>query len=448
MKNLFIFRRDLRIYDNNAFTNCINQSNEVIPIFIFTPEQVSNKNTFRSDNAIQFMVESLIDLNTQLNNKLNIFYGDYNKIIKDIIKKEKIDFIYFNLDYTPYSKKRDNTIQNIHKVITFEDLLVSGSIQSVKTGSDGIYTKFTPFYKKALQLPVADIIELGNHWNSKIKKIKSNYSIDKAKELYTENKLIAQNGGRNNAISILKNIHSFQNYNKTRDIPSLNTTMLSAHMKFGTIGIREVYHTFVDKLGKNNGLIQQLYWRDFWMYILWYFPEFYSRPEFKLIKWENNKNNFKKWCLGITGCPIVDAGMRQMNTTGFMHNRVRMIVASYLVFYLGIDWLWGMKYFSQKLVDSDWSNNQGNWQWVAGTEKWSQDYFRAMSMESQTKRFDPDGVYIKTWVPELNNKTPKELIYWDGKEYNGYPKAIVNDMKITRKNGIQKYQDAIKKYKN
>ena len=168
-----------------------------------------------------------------------------------------------------------------------------------------------------------------------------------------------------------------------------------------------------------------------------------TKESFNNIEWDNNEENYERWCNGETGCPIVDAGMREMNVTGYMHNRVRMIVATFLIFYLKIDWRWGMKYFSKKLTDIDWASNVGNWQWTAGTELWSNDYYRVFSMDSQIKRFDPECSYIKKWIPELKDVDPNDLIHWDSKSYSikGYVEPIIIDNKIARKEGIEMYKE-------
>ena len=445
MNGLFIFRRDLRIFDNTAFSAAINECKKIFCIFILTPEQIGPKNSFRSDNAIQFMMESLADLGNQLHGKLAIFYGDNIKVIEKL--KDKFDTVYFNNDYTPYSIKRDTRIKewcnkNNKACKTYEDLLLSGDINTVLANNGNIYTKFTMFYKKAItSVKIKEPVKIINFEN-KIGSLEESNKIKK----YPINPNLAERGGRSVALEILKGINKFKNYEEIRNTPSIQTTMLSAHLKFGTIGIRETYQAMEDI----TTLVQQLYWRDFYMYIIYNFPNGGTRPEFLDIDWNYSKEDFKRWCDGTTGCPIVDAGMRQMNKTGFMHNRVRMIVATYLAYNLGIDWALGMKYFSQKLVDSDWSNNVGNWQWTCGIERWSNDYFKPMNMASQIARFDPECEYIKTWVPEVFQVPSKDLINWD-LNYKKYPNIYYppmdKDYKKSRKNGIERYKNAIKKYK-
>jgi deoxyribodipyrimidine photo-lyase len=289
--------------------------------------------------------------------------------------------------------------------------------------------------------------------SDKMTKNKFEIELSKIRKYYQQNDDLAVRGGREEALKIINHLADFKDYNKNRNTPSIPTTRLSAYLKFGCVSIREVYYKTLEKLGNKNELLVQYYWRDFYSMILFNFGKptkgVITRPEFKLIDWDYDKEKFKRWCVGNTGCPIVDAGMRQMNQTGFMENRVRMIVATFLIFYLKIDWEYGMKYFSQKLVDADWANNVGNWQWTAGIEKWSNDYYRVFSMDSQMKRFDPDCKYIKTWIPELKNVSPKEIINWDLNHYpvSGYPEPIIKNNKEARKEGIEMYKVAIQKYK-
>lgn len=437
MRSIFIFRRDLRFYDNTGLIKALSESDVVYPIFIFTPEQIKN-NRFKSDNAVQFMVSSLLELKSTA-----YFYGDNVKVLTKLVKNNGIDRIYVNEDYTPYSVKRDNKIRKLCKKLEIEfiectDLLLQPDNYK-KDGNQ--YLIFTPFYKNAEKKKVDKPVKNGC---KNYKKMTGGLKKGDLKKFYEHNDELILNGGRKEGLGILRGLVKFKNYNKERNIPSINTTRLSAHLKFGTLSVREVYYKFMKVLGKKNDLVKQLYWRDFYMRIIFHFPDLYksnTRPEMNKIKW-NNTSKLSKWKEGMTGIPIVDAGMREMNETGFMHNRVRMIVATFLIFNLGINWKRGEEYFSQKLIDSDVANNNGNWKWVAGVEKFSNDYYKAMSMESQTKRFDPDGEYIKTWCPELEDVEAKHLYNWDkhNSKYDvDYPKPIV-DIFETRKDTIKLYK--------
>jgi len=221
---------------------------------------------------------------------------------------------------------------------------------------------------------------------------------------------------------------------KERNYPNKNkTTRLSAYLKFNVVSIREVYESFKNKLGAKNNLLTQLYWRDFYMIILYHYPNNLGssmKEKYDKIKWDNNKSWFKLWCNGKTGFPIVDASMREMNVTGFMNNRCRMIVSSFLIKILQIDWRWGENYFAQKLTDYDPANNNGGWQWIAGSGSDSQPYFRIFNIKLQTEKYDKDCKYIKKWIPELKNLSPKEIRNWDDIYQNyksiKYPAPIVD----------------------
>ncbi len=438
---LFLHHCDLRIPDNTTLYHLISNEIPFTPIFIFTPEQVVS-NPYKSENAIQFMIESLQDLEKQyaeFNIKLHYFRGDTVEVLEDLINKNNIDGIAFNDDYSPYAKHRDQLVEDLFdahnkKCIHLEDKLLN-PIDLVLTGKDTPYSKFTPYYNKALTFDVREPNPLVEIKQNLSEVLESDYAINLKDIEYKNNSRIAVHGGRSSGLEILKNITKFKNYNQNRNNPSIPTTRLSAHLKFGTISPREVYYLALEQLGDENEIIKQLYWRDFYSMILHNYgtvdvPVSITKPKFNAIKWDNSEEEFKKWKEGKTGCPIVDAGMREMNTTGYMHNRARMIVAMYLIYFLRIDWRWGMKYFSQKLVDADWANNTGNWQWCAGVENWSNDYYKVFSMESQMERFDPDCEYIKKWAPELGNLSPKEII-----------KMNANMYKEMRMEGIQMYKD-------
>ncbi len=438
--SLFIFRRDLRLSDNTALIAAIKQSSTVIPIFIYDPIQITEKNKYKSENALQFMIESITDLKKQLakkNGLLYEFYGAATSVILDIIKKNKIDAIFFNKDYTPFAKKRDNQIKkicannNIDCISCHDELLQPPD--TIFTQQKTPYTIFTPFFRTARTIPILKPQNLPKPSFCQ-KPINSSYQ----QLLITSfnNKKLAEHGGRTVSQRILRTIKKFENYNKERNFPAFNaTTRLSAHNKFGTSSIREVYYAIKDNLGLKNDLIKELYWRDFFTYIADHFPIVFKgsfRSKYKNIQWKNNKSMFKKWCLGETGFPIVDAGMRELNVTGFMHNRVRMITSSFLIKDLHINWQWGEKYFAQKLVDYDPSVNNGNWQWVASTGSDAQPYFRIFNPWLQQKKFDPQCLYIKKWVPELKNIPPKELHKWNTRYKNHittYSKPIVDHSK-------------------
>lgn len=438
-QSLFIFRRDLRIQDNKGLIEACRNSKKVHLCFIFTPEQVGSNNKYRSDNAIQFMIESLSDLEKEIKKTggmLNIFYDTNENVIKKLIKKLKLDSIYFNEDVSPYAKKRDASIKKICKKEDLECIINQDyylhDFSSIKTGAGTTYTKFTPFYNKASKLQVDKPIYLKSYCFSN--ESLSNLSLNKLYiELTTPNEHKLVIGGRENAMKIVNSIPKFSNYEKVRNDLSDETTLLSAYIKFGCVSIREIYHKMRDKLGKNDGLIRQLYWRDFYANILYEFPQVLGsamKPKYNAIKWDKNTNLLRAWKEGKTGFPIVDAGMRELNSTGYMHNRARLITASFLIKTLLIDWQEGEKYFAQHLSDYDPASNNGNWQWVASTGADSQPYFRIFNPWSQSEKHDKDAVYIKKWVPELVDVSAKDIHKWYEKYENykdiNYVKPIVN----------------------
>ena len=460
---LFIHHCDLRISDNTTINYLIKNNKPFIPIFIGTPDQLE-PNVYKSSNSIRFMVQSLEELSAEYKSTgLSIFYGETAVVLEELIKNNTwVKGVANNIDYSPYAMKRDKSVSDLClkyniEYIAFEDKLLN-EVESIKTGAGKDYSKYTPYFNNANQVLVPQPIDFSkkvigiNNRKLKQSKFDSNleYILGKAKDgLSPEVKIL---GGRSHGIKILQSLDNFGNYNDERNIPIIPTTRLSAYLKFGCISPREAFYAVSHKLGIESELIKQLYWRDFYSMILYNYgtdetPVSITKPHFLNIQWQENPENLQRWKDGMTGCPIVDAGMREMNTTGFMHNRLRMIVASFLIFFLKIDWREGMRYFSQKLVDIDWANNVGNWQWTAGVEKWSNDYYRVFSMESQTTRFDPECEYIKFWVPELASVPAKNIINWDTDHTKypsiKYPKPIISNNKEARQNGISMYKDAI-----
>jgi deoxyribodipyrimidine photo-lyase len=414
--SIFIFRRDFRIKDNTAWNNAINNSTTIYPIFIFTPEQIKN-NKYKSNNSVQFMIEGLLELAKDI--KLTFCYGDIGDVLNDLIKHNKIDSIYTNTDYTPYSVKREKIVQNIAKKNNIEfhyshDITLFEPT-TIKNGSGQFYQKFTPFYRACMKETVNEPITKNKNID---KYAKTKYEIDthKMKSFYIHNDLIHVHGGRDNALKILKQISDYDHYENTRNILSMETTNLSAYLKFGCVSIREAYEVFKNKLGKKSPLVRQLIWREFYYHLGYGFIDRFGKSlkiKYDKIKWGNNKSLFNKWTKGQTGFPIVDACMTQLNTTGYMHNRGRLIVSSFLVKNLMIDWRYGEKYFAQKLVDYDVLVNQGNWQWTSGSGADSQPYFRVFSPILQSKNYDKDCLYIKKWLPELKDIDPKHLHDWE-----------------------------------
>jgi len=432
---LFIFRRDLRIQDNSGLNYAVKHCKNVYTVFIFSPEQVLN-NPFKSDNAVQFMIESLESLQNDIKKhggKLLLFYGEQENIIKKFIKELDINSIFINKDITPYAIKRDN---NLHKIVkqfniplySCEDYYINqpGTILS---GSNKPYVKFTPYYLQAKSANNRDPYTLPN---IKLKsanlsgEIKLNNALKRFGREGSPQRLAI--GGRYEGLRLLSLTKKIKNYEATRNNLSTQTSELSPHIKFGTISVREAYNA----MKHNTSLLRQLYWRDFYAQVLYHNPNVLKenmRESLRDLKWENNSKYQKAWKEGKTGFPIVDAGMRQLNETGYMHNRSRLITASFLIKTLLQDWKVGEKYFAKKLTDYDPASNNGNWQWVASTGADSQPYFRIFNPWIQGKENDPDAEYIKKWVPELKDVPAKDIHNWN-KVYESYtnikyPKPIV-----------------------
>lgn len=455
-RSICIFRRDLRIIDNPALHNALKESDCVLPLFFFDPRQVTKENSYRSMHAVQFMIESLEDLDKQLqkkDGKLFCLYGKPEEMVVDICKEYNIQAVFFNEDYTPFAEKRDAAIKKIclkNNIAchTFVDIFLY-DLKEVKTTQNTAYGMFTPFYRATFKHRVEKPLNLpkGSFFKPNIKK-----SLTK-KELWDllegpANNHLATHGGSTEGRKLLANLDSLKDYSETRNIPSLTTSLLSAHLKFGTVSIRQVYHTIVDLFGIHHPFIIQLYWRNFFSYVALHNSTMFGsclKKQYNNLIWDNDKKLFLRWQEGTTGFPIVDAGMRQLNTTGFMHNRIRMITASFLVKDLHIDWQWGEQYFAQKLTDYDAAVNNGNWQWSASVGIDAQPYFRIFNPWLGQKKFDPACIYIKKWIPELNNIAPKDIHTWF-KSYKkhavSYPKPVV-DHTFERKKTLSLYKKAI-----
>jgi len=428
-----IFRRDLRIIDNLALNKLVSQCSNIYLIFIFDPKQLKNK--YSSSRSIVFMIQSLLDLNKEV--KIEYLKGAPDKEVSKYIKKYNIDIVSFNRDYTPYSIERDNKIvkecnkQGTEVIIEDDQLLTSITYD---------YKVFSPFYKKVSKVKPAIPLNKSKEIKKKNKSKSTKIPI-KIPQLKTDNIV---KGGRSILWNLMKT-PAFRNivlgYTKNREIPSKNTTWLSAYVKFGCISIRELYY-YLKKVKAPEVLVRQVYWQDFYSLVMWHYPHIKNKsflPKWDKIKWDKSPTKLKKWKEGRTGYPIIDAGMRQLNETGWMHNRVRMLVASFLAKDLYLNWREGEKYFCQKLTDINWAINTGNWSSVVGVGASALPWFRVMNPTLQQKKYDPDCLYIKQWIPELRGYTPDEIhdIYLDKK---GYPKPIVDHDKQKKI-----YLDRIKK---
>lgn len=433
MVKIFWFRKDLRIHDNNALHHFVkNMQAEVQFFFIY----IKNENTYKyfGEKRINFLIESLKDLDNQLqifNFNLHIFNGVSIDIINKFINTFKNIEIYANEQYEPYSIERDRQIselliRNNSSLRLYSDATLFAKEEILKDNSEP-YSVFTPFKNKCFNIingshygEVENNIEnLKIYNNNEIKTIESSLNISGIKSSL---KPMLLKGGRKEGLKLLKNFYEngLDSYKSNRDFPAIQgTSLLSAHLHFGTVNVRECYRAALDKSEKTNNLnevqtwINELLWREFYYHITFHFPHIINESFKKLsdnIKWNNDKNLFKLWCEGKTGYPIVDAGMRQLNQEGWMHNRLRMITAMFLTKDLFIDWRWGEKYFAEHLIDLDFASNNGGWQWSASTGCDAQPYFRIFNPYLQSKRFDENGEYIRKYIPELKN-VPEKYIH-------------------------------------
>jgi deoxyribodipyrimidine photo-lyase len=422
---LFIFHRDFRITDNVGLLEASSQCKRVYTCFIFTPEQVGKSNDYRSDNAIQFMIESLEDLRKSIqskNGELIILHGEHKKCIANAINTLNINCVFFNKDYSPYAVQRDNEIIeycNRHQIKCLPQsdyyLYEPGTVLN---GSGGFYKKFTPFYEQVLKIEIKKPNKRTiTNLSKTTLEIDNSITLRDAFSKFTHNNdTIAVNGGRYRAKQILtRTLVTQANYSSERDFLFNPTSGLSAPIKFGCISVREVYDAFKQKFGAKSDIIRQLIWREFYAHVLYGYPDVLGQsyqPSYRKIRWGTSERDFYAWKNGETGFPVVDACMRQLNETGYMHNRGRMIVANFLVKTLLLDWRLGERYFAQKLVDYDPASNNGNWQGISGTGVDLKPYFRDMNPWIQSAKYDKDCVYIKKWVPELANVEPRDIHKW------------------------------------
>jgi len=399
MVNIFWFRRDLRLDDNTGLDVALRAGLPVIPIFIFD-KNILDQLEDKSDRRLVFINSALEALQHKFlapGSTLEIYHGDPQVVITHILAKYQVQSVFANHEYEPYTRARDNRIRDLlasHniKFLTYKDHVIFEKSEVVK--DDGRpYTIFTPYSRKWKKM-MAEIMPM---------------SISFPSPLINETLI--------------------SNYEQNRDLPSVNgTSRLSVHLRFGTISIREL----VAKASVSEKFLNELIWREFYQAILWHFPFVVERsfkPAYDNIEWRNNEDEFLRWCTGQTGYPIVDAGMRELNSTGFMHNRVRMITASFLCKHLLIDWRWGEAYFASKLLDYELASNNGGWQWASGSGCDAAPYFRIFNPYLQTEKFDKERRYIRRWVPEFEDSV--------------YPKPIV-EHEVARKRCLEVYGKALK----
>jgi len=407
--NIFWFRRDLRLDDNAGLFQALSDD-ETLPIFIFDKNILEDLP--KDDARVTFISELLEKIQTDLKKEkksLAVFHEEPEKVFRKLLEETKIKAIYTNHDYEPYAKNRDSQIAKFLKsknisFHTFKDQVIFEKDEVVK--DDGKpYVVYTPYSKKWKEKFSDKLIE-DFPSEKKLDRIANHkYPFLELKDIgFVKSKIKVE------AFDVSGKI--IENYKETRDFPSIDgTSHLSPHLRFGAISIRKIVKTA--KNYKQETFLNELIWREFFMQILWHFPNTVTesfRPKYDNIQWRNNETEFKTWCEGKTGYPIVDAGMRQLNETGNMHNRVRMVVASFLCKHLLIDWRWGEAYFAQKLLDYEQSSNIGNWQWASGSGVDAAPYFRIFNPSEQVKKFDKDFKYIKKWVPEFQEISYQPIV--------------------------------------
>lgn len=435
MVNVFWFRRDLRLEDNAGLYYALKSGLPILPIFIFDRNILDHLQE-KSDPRVTFIFNTISQLKLELQSlgsDLKCFYGKPAEVWRSLVKDYAIDSVFTNHDYESYAINRDKQVkdflisENI-KFLTYKDHVIFERNEVVK--DDGKpYTVFTPYKRKWLaklgenpeKSSFLQAYPTQEYFSSLYKSEMNSLSISleemgfSRSTIHLPEKRVAQ--------SVIKL------YDQKRDYPALDaTSKLGIHFRFGTISIREKAQK---ALALNDIYLSELIWRDFYAQILFHFPHVEKgafRPEYDRISWINDSHHFDLWCKGQTGYPIVDAGMRQLAQTGYMHNRVRMIVASFLTKHLLIDWRWGEAWFAQKLLDFDLASNNGGWQWAAGSGTDAAPYFRVFSPDAQTERFDKEHKYIKKWVPEFGT--------------NKYPKPIV-DHKMARERCLKVYKEGL-----
>lgn len=429
---LFWFRRDLRLDDNAALYLALSGQKPVMPIFIFDID-ILNKLPNRRDARVQFIWNRLQEMQETLQamgSGLQVFYGKPEEVIRLLIEEYSVEALFANHDYEPYAEQRDTAIKNLllqHQIpfYTAKDQVIFEKSEIVK--DDGKpYTVFTPYSRKwkqaltekhLLPYPCASFFQY--------------FYNKKANRWPTLTDMGFETMNQHFPLATVSN-DLLADYAEKRNFPSLPaTSRVGVHLRFGTISIRSLA---LQARSKSEVFLNELIWREFYHMILWNFPSVGKgesfKPAYDKIRWRNNEAEFQSWCSGTTGYPIVDAGMRELNATGFMHNRVRMIVASFLTKHLLIDWRWGEAYFAEKLLDFDLAANNGGWQWAAGSGCDAAPYFRIFNPALQTKKFDPTGTYIRKWVPDFDSLT--------------YPRPIV-DHDFARKRCLDVYASALNK---
>ncbi|MBV6655788.1 MAG: deoxyribodipyrimidine photo-lyase [Mameliella sp.] len=443
--NIFWFRRDLRWEDNAGLFNALKSGIPVLPLFIFDREILDDLED-ANDARVTFLHDTLSTLKQQAEDEghsILIRYGFPEEVWAQLIQEYDIHAVYTNRDYEPYAKARDASVKallegNNIPFHTYKDHVIFEAAE-VQKKTGGNYTVFTP-YSRTWKAKLASRMDvMSQEGGEAVSYYLKSYPVAKYRSHFFKTAPLPmpdleEMGFERSATPIPPGTVSrglIKKYNETRDIPSVKgTSRLGIHFRFGTISIREKARN-AQQL--NETFLNELIWRDFYAQILDEYPHVANRsfrPKYDYIPWRNNEEDFRKWCEGKTGFPIVDAGMRELNATGYMHNRVRMITASFLTKHLLIDWRWGEAYFARKLLDFDLASNNGGWQWAAGSGTDAAPYFRVFNPYTQQQKFDKQFEYIKRWVPEFG--TPR------------YPEPMV-DHKIARERCLAAYKSGLEK---
>lgn len=430
--NIFWFRRDLRLIDNAGLYHALRAGLPVLPVFIFD-KRLLDKLENKDDHRVAFIHAALEEMQLALmkmGSTLHVFHSTPQDAFKQLLSGYRVEKVFTNHDYEPYAAERDNSIEKLlHEqgvgMYTYKDQVIFEKNEVLK--DDGKpYTVFTPYSRK---------------WKASLGAFyfKSYPTHKYFNKFYKQNTIplpvLASIGFRSTSFVFPSgNLDEelVKKYKEQRDFPAIaGTSRLSVHLRFGTVSIRQLVQK---SMGLSETFLNELIWRDFYHMILWHFPGVGKgkafKPEYDTIEWRNDNGEFERWCKGQTGYPIVDAGMRELNETGFMHNRVRMIVASFLTKHLLLDWRLGEAYFAEKLLDFDLAANNGGWQWAAGSGCDAAPYFRIFNPYLQTQKFDPELKYIRQWVPELD-------------ELNYARPIVVHEM--ARKRCLETYAVALKK---
>lgn len=427
--SVFWFRRDLRLDDNVGFLEALKGELEVLPIFIFDPEILDQLP--KDDARVNFIHENLQKMRKELQTKgssFAIYHGKPSEIFKQLFDQYDLQKIYTNRDYEPYAKERDEKIGNLAmkknaEFLTFKDQVFFEKDEIVKSDGDPyvVYTPYMKLWKKEFKKTDLEV-----HYTSQ-------YLDNLIQNTGLPNLSLSDIGFESSPIKVPDYDVTptlIQEYEAKRNFPAKDATShIGPHLRFGTVGIRKIMKKAIAE--KNEIFWQELIWREFFMQILYHFPNTATeafKKKYDRIEWRNNEEEFEKWKAGKTGYPMVDAGMRQLNESGFMHNRVRMLVGSFLCKHLLIDWRWGEAYFAEKLLDFEMASNVGNWQWIAGSGVDATPYFRIFNPTTQIKDYDKDLEYIKKWIPEY--------------ETEDYPEMMV-DHKEARERALSVYKKAV-----